>query len=95
MNLPVPLLAVLLPVMAAPLIALTGRRPNLREAVTMVTGLTTFLLVLSLLPLVQGGARPGFELTTVLPGLVLALEVEPLGLVFGLVASGLWIVTSL
>ena len=30
-----------------------------------------------------------------LPGLPLAFEVEPLGMLFGLVASGLWIVNSI
>jgi len=92
---PAVLAAVFLPLAAVPVIALTGRRPNLREAVTLVAGLGTFLLVLDLLPEVSAGGRPGFELGTVLPGLVLAFEVEPLGMLFGLVASGLWIVTSL
>ncbi|MFH1569052.1 MAG: proton-conducting transporter membrane subunit [Gemmatimonadota bacterium] len=94
MSSPLVAAAILLPALGAPLIALAGRRPNLREAITLVTGGLTFLLVLSLLPAVSGGARPGAELVQVLPGLALAFEVEPLGMVFGLVASGLWIVTS-
>jgi multicomponent Na+:H+ antiporter subunit D len=43
----------------------------------------------------MGGARPRFDLVEVLPGIQLALEIEPLGLLFALVASFLWIVTSL
>ena len=49
---------------------------------------------MSLLPQVMGGARPAVVLGEVLPGLAIALEVEPLGMLFALVASFLWIVTS-
>ena len=88
-------LAVVLPILAGPLIVLAGRRPNLREAVTLITGGATFLVVLSLLPAVMAGGRPEVTILEVLPGLALAFQVEPLGMLFGLVASGLWIVTSL
>ena len=87
-------LAVLLPILGGPLIVLAGRRPNLREAVTLTTGAATFLVVLSLLPQVMAGLRPEVTILEVLPGLALAFQVEPLGMLFGLIASGLWIVTS-
>ncbi|MFH1568783.1 MAG: proton-conducting transporter membrane subunit [Gemmatimonadota bacterium] len=87
--------AVALPALAGPLIVLADRRPNLREAITLTASGLTFLLVLSLLPAVQAGGRPAAEWVEVLPGLALAFEVEPLGMLFGLVASGLWMVTSL
>ena len=87
--------ALLLPLLAAPVIALVGRRPNLREAVTLVTGGILFWVVVSLVPEVMQGNRPEFQILEVMPGLALALKVEPLGMLFGLVASGLWIVTSL
>ena len=86
--------AVFLPLAACPLIALTGHRPNLREAVTLAAGVLTFGAVLQLLPLVTAGERPGASLMQVLPGIDLAFEVEPLGMLFAMVASGLWIVTS-
>jgi multicomponent Na+:H+ antiporter subunit D len=47
------------------------------------------------LPAVLVGGRPRLELVEVLPGLGLAFEVEPLGMLFALVASGLWIVTTI
>src|SRR5690606_7164161 len=53
------------------------------------------LTVLSLLPAVEAGGRPTVELAQILPGLNLALTVEPLGLLFACVASGLWIVNSI
>ncbi len=82
------------PLIGAVGIAMFDRRPNLREATTLTAAVILFLLVLSLYPAVAAGERPGIVLLTVLPGLDLALEVEPLGMLFGLVASFLWIVTS-
>jgi multicomponent Na+:H+ antiporter subunit D len=89
-------LAVALPLAGAALVALAGRWPNLREALSLATATGLFALVAGVvLPAVQAGGRPGLELVEVLPGLGLAFEVEPLGMLFALVASGLWIVTTL
>lgn len=52
------------------------------------------LVATVILPEVQAGERPRFELLEVLPGLALAFEVEPLGMLFALVASSLWIITT-
>ena len=41
------------------------------------------------------GMRPALHLAQVAPGLAVAFAVEPLGLLFALVASGLWLVTSI
>jgi multicomponent Na+:H+ antiporter subunit D len=87
-------LAPAIPVIGAVLIGVTGTRPNLREAMTLGTSGILFLVVLSIYPAVAAGSRPAALLFTTLPGLPIALEVEPLGMLFGLVASGLWIVTS-
>ena len=87
--------ALAVPAGGACLIALTGRAPNLRETVTLVTAVALLACVLTLLPVVSGGARPAFTLLTMLPGLQIAFKVEPLGMLFALIASGLWIVNSL
>ena len=89
------ILAVLaIPLLGTVLIVLAGRWPNLREAVTLATATGMFAAVLQLLPAVSAGARPALRLFELLPGLHVAFEVEPLGIVFALVASGLWILTS-
>ncbi|HEX7718921.1 MAG TPA: proton-conducting transporter membrane subunit, partial [Woeseiaceae bacterium] len=88
-------LALTVPLAGALLLTLAGRHPNLREAITLVTAVTLFLIVASLYPAVVAGARPELELFELLPGLAFAFRVEPLGMLFALVASGLWIVTSL
>jgi len=89
-------LAVGLPLMGIVLIAFLRRWPNLREAASLATGASLFAVVAGvILPVVQAGGRPRLDLVAVLPGLDLAFEVEPLGMLFALVASGLWIVTTL
>ena len=89
------LAALVVPVGGAALIALAGRWPDLREGVTLVTAGLLLACVLAILPVVLGGGRPGFTVTEVVPGLRLAFEVEPLGMLFALIAAGLWIVNSL
>ncbi|MCS5635097.1 MAG: monovalent cation/H+ antiporter subunit D family protein [Myxococcota bacterium] len=88
-------LAISLPLLGALGIFLTGRWPNVRETVTVVTSLAVFGVVSTLVPTVMSGARPGLTLLEVMPGLALAFEVEPLGMLYALVASGLWIPTAL
>ena len=87
--------ALCLPLGAAFGIMLAGRWPNLREGVTIIASVLAFGAVLSLLPEVLAGARPGLSLVEVIPGVALAFEVEPLGMLYALVASGLWIPTAL
>jgi len=89
------LLALAVPLAGAALIALARRAPNVREGATLATGAALFATVVSLVPRVQGGERPALSLVEMLPGMPIAFSVEPLGLLFALVASGLWIVNSL
>lgn len=87
--------ALLVPLIAALLTTLTGARaPNLREGCTLVCAVALFLIVASLAPHVFAGARPELTLLEVVPGLAIAFQVEPLGMLFALVASGLWVVTT-
>jgi multicomponent Na+:H+ antiporter subunit D len=88
-------LALLLPTMTAALIPLFSARPNVREGTTLVGSLALFAAVLRLLPEVLDGGRPVLHVIDVLPGLSITFAVEPLGMLFALVASGLWIVNSL
>lgn len=86
--------AMVVPALGALGIGLAGRRPNLRETVTLVTATVLFACVASLTPAVLAGARPQLFVLELLPGIALGFRVEPLGMLFALVASGLWIVNS-
>ena len=88
-------LAVALPAAASVPIVITGRSPNLREAVTLVTAAIVLLLVGSAVPAVLAGDRPEITLLEIMPGLTLTLRLEPLGMLFALVASFLWLITSI
>jgi multicomponent Na+:H+ antiporter subunit D len=89
------LLCMLIPLGGAVAVLLLGRWPNARDGATLITSVVLFSVVLGILPGVEAGGRPTLDFVEVLPGLVLGFKVEPLGMVFALVASGLWIVTSL
>lgn len=89
------ILALLLPLLAVGPIVLAGRYPNLREAVSLGTGFLLVVVVLGLRSHLADGVVPVLELGQMLPGLSLKLELEPLGMLFALVAAGLWPVTIL
>ena len=89
------LLALLTPFVGALIIPLFHKLPNLRETVTLVTAGTLCLAVFCLFGPVLGGARPEAQIIEVAPGLELSFKVEPLGMLFALVASSLWIVNSI
>ena len=89
------IMAMCLPAVASVLIWLTRETPNMREAVTLITSVWVFLVVLSILGDVLDGARPEVNLIDVLPGISLGFAVEPLGMLFATIASGLWIVNSI
>lgn len=90
-----PLLALAVPACGALLIALAHRWPDVRETITLATAGLLVAVVVSLLPQVLDGGQPAVQLATMLPGLALELRVEPLGMLFALVASLLWVVNSL
>jgi multicomponent Na+:H+ antiporter subunit D len=97
MNPQVLILAALgVPLTGALLIALAGRfNDNLRETITLLTSGLLIACVWSLLPAIYQGGRPGVELLEVLPGISIAFKVEPLGMMFAALASGLWLVNSI
>ncbi|MEL7486662.1 MAG: proton-conducting transporter membrane subunit [Pseudomonadota bacterium] len=88
-------LSMALPVVGFVFIWLFGKSPNLREAATLATGLALIVLAVTVFAAVGSGERPGFILFDVVPGLPIAFTAEPLGAMFGLIASGLWVVNSL
>lgn len=84
-----------IPLLAAAVVALTGLRPNLREGISLVSGALLFAVVWSLYQSVMAGDRSGWTLLELLPGLTISFRLEPLGILFCLIASSLWMVTVL
>ena len=85
---------VVVPLLGALAVMLAGSRPNLREAMSLAAGVILLALVVRLLPRALSGDWPAAVLAEPIPGLSLAISAEPLGVLFGLIASFLWIVTT-
>ncbi|ARU57772.1 NADH dehydrogenase (quinone) [Oleiphilus messinensis] len=83
------------PLVGAVLVLACGKWPNIREAITLTTATVLFTLVVSLYDAVMAGERAAVTWVNMLPEIPLAFSVEPLGMLFALVASFLWIITSI
>ena len=71
------------------------KAPNLREAATLLTGVVLLVLVVSVFGAVAAGEDvSGVTILTLIGGLSISFHAEPLGAMFALIASGLWIVNS-
>jgi multicomponent Na+:H+ antiporter subunit D len=88
------LLSIFLPLFAAGGIALLGSRPNLRDSFMVASAVAVFAAVLSLYLRMEDGAALAVTLFEIIPGIAFGFSIEPLGMVFALVASGLWTLTS-
>ena len=89
------LLSMLLPAAATLSNMVLRNNPDLRDSVTLAASIATFGVVLIILSNVGNETTEPYVLWSVMPGLDLAFNVEPLGLLFAIVASGLWILTHI
>jgi len=88
-----PLLAVLVSLLLVPVLA-SSRSENIREGWTFAIAIAKLLIVISMIPAVLNGNQLVFTVAEVIPGLAIQFKVDALGMLFALVASLLWIVTS-
>src|ERR1043165_4734875 len=101
------LLALLVPLAGAGLVMLTGKRPNIREGMSLAAPVVLAVIVGSLVPAVHAGKTLHFTLCELLPAnlaqsltlapqataLTLALRADALSMIFAVVASSLWVLT--
>ncbi|MCD4722312.1 MAG: monovalent cation/H+ antiporter subunit D family protein, partial [Desulfobacula sp.] len=90
-----PLLAVLVSLFVIPVLVSSSGKPNVRESWVFVAGAIKFILVLSMLPVILGGKQIALTLFEFAPGAAIAFRVDGLGMLFAIVASSLYIVTSI
>ena len=88
-----PLLAVLVSLLVTPILV-SSRAPNVREVWTFVAAGVKFLIVLSMLPTILKGTEIVYTVAEFVPGAAIKFRVDSLGMLFALVSSSLWIVTS-
>lgn len=87
--------AVGLPLVGCLAIWLLDKSPNLREGATLITAALLLVLSITVFLAVGNGEAPQIFVFEVIDGLPLAFRAEPLGAMFGVIASGLWFVNSL
>lgn len=87
--------AILIPTAAMFANMVFARSANLRDSLTLGAAMATFACVLQILSNVGSGTSETTVLFDVFPGVAIAFNVEPLGLMFALIASGLWILTHI
>jgi len=87
-------LSIILPLLATIGIVATGRNPNLRESVTITTSLVLLYFVINLYQGLLQGENISVTWWELLPGLQISFSVEPLGMLFALIASFLWLITT-
>ncbi len=85
----------LTPLIGGALLVLLRKNENIRDAVSIITATILFGIVLCLYPTILAGNTPSVTLAEPIQGLGLTFTVEPLGLLFATVASGLWILTTI
>lgn len=85
----------ILPLALIALILLFRRQPNLREAASIGIGVLVFVCNLILLQHLLSEQAISVTLLSLFPGVTIAFDIEPLGMIFALVASALWPVTTL
>jgi len=89
-----PAVAVAIPAIAAVLIVWLDRRPDLREGCTLGAAVALLLACASLVAGLRPEAPLEVTLAAMLPGVDLRLRVDSFGAVFAMLASALWLVTS-
>lgn len=87
-----PLWAVILPILGAIAInRIPEEQVRVRNLTALATVTATFAVVLSMLPIIMGGALIELTLVRFVAGLDLFFRVDALGIIFGITSSFLWI----
>ena len=87
-------LSIILPLLAVAGIVATRRNANLREAVTIGTSLVVLYFMTHLYQGIKAGESINVHWWELLPGLQISFNIEPLGMLFALIASFLWLITT-
>lgn len=89
-----PLFAIIVSLLAVPGI-ISSRSQNIREAWTFAAAGIKLLIIVSMLPIILDGRVISYTLFQVLPDVGISFRVDAFGMLFALVASSLWIITSI
>jgi len=90
-----PFLAMIISLVGSVLILANHTNPNRRETVSFVAAVMKFLVVLTMATAIYAGNTLHYTLLSFLPGLSISFRVDAMGLLFALIASFLWILTTI
>jgi len=90
-----PLTVILIPFAGALAIALAHRSQRLVDVLGWTAAIAFFIGVVQQVQPTLAGDGQSMRLWEIMPGLEIAFEVEPLGLLFALIAASLWLVATL
>ena len=86
------LLAVMIPLVGSLVVMTQKNSPNIREAVSSISSVLLFIIVLSFIPSLRAGKVLVYHLFHLLPGLSITLRADGFSMIFALVASSLWMI---
>lgn len=86
--------AMLVPLIGAAVLRAFDRRPDVREAISITTAVVLIGVVLQIYRGFQAGEVTQLTLAEPFPGIAIRFSVEPLGMIFAIIASLLWLVTT-
>ena len=88
-------LALLPPLLAPIFIFIFKNTQNLRDSVGLMGSLISFYATINITNDIMNGGSPALYLFNIFSDLSLSFKVTPLGAVFGLLCSGLWILAAI
>lgn len=89
------LTAILLPLIGVAGIIATRHAPNIRDGITLLTSSLLAIVILVIGNRFLNGEVFALTIAEPIPGIAIAFKIEALGMLFALVASLLWVVTSI
>ncbi|PHR80698.1 MAG: cation:proton antiporter [Colwellia sp.] len=83
-----------------PLITILGiifarNHPNIRETITIIASMLLLYIVVNLYKSLLSGKTVDIFWWEIMPNLSISFSIEPLGIIFALIASFLWLITTL
>ena len=87
-------LTVVTPTLVGGLNLIFYKNANVRDGVTLLGALITFYFSVNIFLGFDGRATQ-YDLVTIMPGIDISFHIEPLGIIFSLLASSLWILTHI
>lgn len=87
-------LTILMPLIATLAIRLATNIPNIRESITLVTSICLVVIIINLFHNYTKEVNVEVIWLEIIPGLTMSFSIEPLGLLFVLMASFLWLITN-